>query len=465
MEELISKIKSGLLDGEVLKEISTNKKSKETIEEYYKECVEKDRSIRKTQIGSTQIDKMVKDEKGRTKLVEAVRTPVNYAKKIVQTSVAFEFSEPVSLKPSISNKLTEKISEVWSSCRLDAKLQELKEYQRSETQAALLFKTKKKEGKPIEIKTKVLHFKSGEFWGVFDDFGDMILFCWMFKTKKKEKEIVNLYIYDENQLYKYEKDEEWMLINKDLHGFDVIPVVYLSQEKPEHEDVKELIDRYETVLSKLGASNNYSGSPLLFTIGTIEGMPDRDSDGKLLNAPMIFDEDEGKYKHGDAKFLTHDNAPKSIELEMRTLERLIFHLTSTPDISFESLKGIGNTSGVALELLFLESKLKAKRNEGGNRTDVQRIINVLISGITNTLDISLKGQKEGLHYDIAFSSVLPNDLSNLVDTLVKAVEGGIISREKAVELLAITNNTEEEIKKILDDKIGEEKPDKQGGSI
>lgn len=453
MKELLDKIKSGSLTDDLLTKISSAKKDKEFLENLHKEYFKKDRTIRDTQIGFTQKDKTVKDEKGRDRTVKAIRIPISFNKKIVRTSVAFEFGNPVVLKPSEVNELTEAVEDVWKECRLDSKLQKIKEYQRSETQSALVFQVKKIAGTENKIKCKVLNYKSGSFWPVFDEFGDMVLFVWSFKTKINGKDVENLWAFDETIIYKYKKTNSWVLESRDSHSFSKIPVIYFSQSQPEYDDVKELIDRYETSVSKLGASNNYSGSPLLFTKGEVQGMPDRDSDGKMLNAPLGYDEDD-KPMYGDAKFLTHDNAPKSVELEQKTLENLIYSLSDTPNLSFNNLKGIGNVSGVALELMFLGSILKAKMNEGDNRTDIQRIINVIISGITTKVNMSLKKASEGLHYDVQFSSILPSDLAGLVTTLTTAVTGNIMSRETAIDLLGKAN-TDEEMKKIE----AEKKPD------
>ncbi len=466
MKDIIEKIRQGELDGTILNRLKLNKKDEDIIEEYYNEYTHRDRSIRDTQIGKTQKDKSIYEqistgeydnsgepimETRLKEIVKAIRTPVNFAKKITRTSVAFEFANPVKLIPSEANQLFETVLQVWKKNRLDSKLQELKEIQRSQTQTAIIFNILKKNNTP-EIKSKVLDFNSGVFHPVFDDFGDMILFVWEFKTKKEDTEIRNLWIYDEKLITKYQSDSDgWKLDQSESHGFDIIPCVYMSQEAPEHEDVKELIDRYETLLSKLGASNNYSGSPLLFTVGEVSGMPDRDSDGKLLNAPVVYDEDTGKPVHGDAKFLTHDNAPKSVELELHELKGLINYLTSTPDLSFDSLKGIGNVTGVALELMFLDSKLKALSNQGQNTTDIQRIVNVIKSGICTTTEIKLNSFRKKLIYDVDFQSVLPNDLAGIVSTLKTAIDGRFMSRETAIKIISLSENAIDELENINKD--------------
>lgn len=460
MEELILAIRQGNLSSETLESLRNNRKDYGEIEKYYKEFNELERSYRDTQIGQTQQDKTIKDENGNSRPKKAIRIPASYQNKIVRTGVAFEFGEPVTLMPSEDNDLTKEIERLWDVNRIDSKIQKLKIIQRSETQAALVFYTQsvdkdntinKKLGdnKDLEIKCKVINFKNGDFYPVFDSFGDMKMFVWEFKTKEGKKDVANIWIYDSLNKTMF-KDK--VFVESKPHNFMKIPVVYFSQEKPEYYEVQAIIDRLETSMSKLAASNNYSGHPLLFTVGEVTGMPDRDADGKMLNAPIDARENEdGKPIHGDAKFLTHDNAPESVRLELDKLKDMIYSLTSTPDLSFNNLKGIGNVSGVALKLLFLDSILKAKLNEGENRTDVQRIVNILISGVINITNIKLKNQAQNLYYNVKFGNILPDDLETAVNTLTTAVSGGIMSKETAIDKLALVDDTQEELEKIKSD--------------
>ena len=98
--------------------------------------------------------------------------------------------------------------------------------------------------------------------------------------------------------------------------------------------------------------------------------------------------------------------------------------------------------------MFLDSILKAKMNEGDNKTDIQRIINVIISGIITSIKQDYSSMATSMIYDVKFGDVLPNDLADVVSTLVEAVEGKVLSRERAIELLSIVDNASEEMEKI-----------------
>jgi SPP1 family phage portal protein len=285
----------------------------------------------------------------------------------------------------------------------------------------------------------------------------MIAFTWSFSSKNSEdKTIKNVWIWTDTLCYKCSDQSGTFALDENLpHGFDKIPIVYIAQEFPEWHEVESLIDRYETGLSKLGASNDYSGYPLLKLYGEVQSMPDRNDDGKTLKFPMKeIDNESGKTIHGDAEFLTNSNAPESVKLEMETLENLIYSLSSTPNLSFDNMKGsIGNISGVALKLLFLDSIIKSKMNEGDNRTMMQRIIKIFISGVATTTNTKLSSKIKDTIIKIQFNSILPDDLKEAVDIVSAAKNAGVMSVKTAVEYLDMTENSEEEITLIKQEQV------------
>ena len=129
-----------------------------------------------------------------------------------------------------------------------------------------------------------------------------------------------------------------------------IPVVYAAQEHLETEQVDPLIDRLEHLLSNFAETNDYHASPKIFVTGTINGWSQKGEAGTVI---------EGD-KDASMQYISWHNAPESVKLEMDTLLRMIYTLTQTPDISFDNMRGMGNLSGVALKLLFLDAQLKVQ---------------------------------------------------------------------------------------------------------
>jgi SPP1 family phage portal protein len=444
--------------------IKTLTKDVAKIEEYRKEYKEHDRTIRDTQVGKTQMDKVIQGKP----TVKAVRIPINFAKKIVNTSTAFEVGKPVTLIASEDNSLSALVKQIWRTLRIDAIIQQLVMSKKSETQSAIQFYVVDVEQTSLlnkiltklglktqakEIKVKHLINSKGIMTPVFDEQDSMILFMWEFKTLNIDgKAINNVQVWDKVNRYDYSDASGSMIATETKpHGFDRIPIVYVSQDEPEWFDVKEMIDRLETTLSKLGGSNDYTAYPLLKIFGEIESFPEKEQNGKVLQFPIKVN-DEGKEVKGDAQFLESQGASESMELELEKLESFIYSISDTPNLSFDNVKGIGSLSGVAIKLMFMGAIIKASINEGYNRTMIERMINIIISGITNTTNTSLSNEANGLYYEIQFNSVLPDDLKEAVEIASSAVEAGIMSKKTAVEYLGMNEDTDEELGLIEGDR-------------
>lgn len=463
---------------DILNELKTDKKKtietlkstgkdRQVINEIIKEFYDNERDIRNTQVAKVQHDKRVKTESGTYKKVEQVKISIPFQKKIVSNSTAFEVGKPVTLIPNTQKdnaKLPDLINRIWKTNRIDAIIQKVVYQKKSQTEAAIQFYIEDvKKGSTFQkilntlglsqvkkqIKMKVLDNRKGSMYPYFDEYGDMKAFVWEFKTKVEQKEVNNIWIYDSINVYKTTLESEELTTEK--HGFDKIPIVYVSQEQTEWHDSESLIDRYEVALSKLSGSNDYTAHPMLKVFGEVLNAPEKDEDGKAWMIPIKYDK-EGNEIKGDVQLITNPNSSDSTSLELDKIENLIWSITSTVNLSFNNVKGLGNISGVALTLMFLDSNIKASLNEGDNRTMIERIINVLISGITKTTNTSLKPETSDLYYEVMFNSILPNDLKEAVETVSRAVESGVMSKRTAVEYLDMNPETDEELEMINNDK-------------
>jgi SPP1 family phage portal protein len=453
IEKLKSDPENAVKDFEKTKKINT--------EDYILEY-EGGRDLRPTQINELQKDKTI-GTGANEKLVRKAKLKVQFQKKITRTATAFEVGEDVTLKPNDSKfKLHDEIIAVWRNNRIDSKLKELIKLKKSHTEAALLFYLSPITPEDLigkflgalgiaqknEIKTRVISNKNGTMYPYFDSSGNMIAFGYGFNTKIVDKEVKNLWVYTSDKLIKLDNTTgAFEITESKIHGFSKIPIVYISQEQPEWFDVIELIDRYEVALSKQSDSNDYTAHPILITEGQIKGAPDKNETGKVFNIPIKYD-DEGREQKGNIRYLTYEQAPEAVKLELETLDDNIHAITSTPNISFNNVKGIGAVSGISLKLMFLDAILKAKDNEGENRTMCERIINIMISGTIKSVNTSLANEANQLIYEIQFNSILPDDLKTASDVVKTLRDAGVISKKTAIQYLQMVQDTEKEIEEI-----------------
>lgn len=194
----------------------------------------------------------------------------------------------------------------------------------------------------------------------FDDTRDLIAFSREFVKKADDlttRTYFETYTKDAHYLWTAEgpagtEAKNWELVEgypKELK-IGKIPVVYGTQPAVEWEDVQSLIDRLEKLLSNFADTNDYHASPKIFVEGKILGFARKGEAGAIIEG------EEG----AKATYLSWNQAPESVKLEIDTLLRLIYAISQTPDISFESVKGIGAISGIALQLLFMDAHLKVQ---------------------------------------------------------------------------------------------------------
>lgn len=438
------------------------------IENYVKEYKDFDRNQRDGQLEKIQLDKTL----DAGKVSKMVKIYINHAQNIVETMAAFVIGKPITLIPSEESDLAKLVKQIWRINRIDSKLLEATIIKFSQTQVAmqfyivdagetsllnkvLEFMKLKKQAK--EIKAKVLDNTKGTMTPYFDASGDMLLFMWEYKNKEGDKEVNNVQIWDATNMIHLKDSIEFVNI---AHGFDRIPVVYDYQDEPLWYTVKSPIDRHEVALSKLGDSNDYSGHPILVTEGEVENMPLKSESGKHFNIPIKLGGEDGKTViKGGVSFLEATTAPESNKLELDKLEDTIAYGSGVPNLSLDKLKSLGNVAEKTVKLMFIATDIKAALKQSSTRTFIERCLNIIISGVTNTTNKGMATEGKALYYDVQFNSILPSDIAETVTYLSNAVSGKFVSQKTAIGLIDLVDDHEAEIEQIaLENKIVEVVP-------
>lgn len=402
----------------------------------------------------------IKKNGTETKAVPVARLPISFQKIIVKRAVSFLLGNPVKLSSKGENdaekNLFDFVKKLWEDSKLDYLNKELAKILFSETEVAEIWFAETApsgywegtagEGsidKKLRVKL-VCESKNDSLRPVFSQSGDMVAFGRLYSAVEAGEKVQRFDLYFEKEVIQYRKAKgEWEFVKEGLHGFDKIPVVYYRIDWPDWFDVQELIERYETRLSNFADTNDYFGDPIITVKGKIAGFAEKGESGKLLQL-------EGQ---AEADYLTWDHAPESTKLEFELLQKLIFSQSQTPDISFESVKGIGQLSGVALELLFLDAHLKAKDNETIFGVGIQRRINFLKHAAT-LLNPKLK-PSENVAITPVFTPYMPNNTKEIVSMLSEAVGGkAILSINEAVRQNPLVSDADKTLEELKQDTLG-----------
>lgn len=389
-------------------------------------------------------------KKTGTETVTVARVHTNIPKKIVRTAAAFLFGGEMNISWDMENDGTKYFKTLFEK-RL--KMQSVfKEFARTvmvETKSALLFYPKDVQtsaGLVTELRVRVLKKKNGDFYPHFDDYGDMDAFIRKYvATAEDGQEHDHVWIQTADQeILGIDMGGSWVVTSQTNIAGKIL-VVYADQDTPEWEDIVSTMDALEMRFSRLIDTNDYFSEPILKSYGQT-GLPTKSTVGKDLNFDMKVDPESGKEYHGDADYLVWQQSVESIKLEMETERSECFSGTSTPDIAFENLKGIGDISGTAMRLMFLDAYIKAQEKMEIFAPAVQRAVSVIIAGISTLSNIPMATDYIDNSCEVTFGSILPDDLREEMEVLSIANGNKPINSQRTITARSrFTKDVQEEI--------------------
>lgn len=394
------------------------------------------------------------------RIEKVARISLAIQKLIIKRAVAFLFGNPVAYDAETQNENQELVMKALKRILHDVKSNSLN---RKIARAIFGFKECAELWYPTEKPNSNYGFKSqfklrcalfspafgDTLYPYFDETGDMKAFSREFSRKNVDKEPITYF-------ETYTDTEHWMWIQGGS-GFEVvdgypkpiaigkIPVVYGYQDEFETQDVDSLIDRLEVLLSNFADTNDYHAAPKIFIKGELKGFSKKGESGAIIEG------EDGS----DAKYLSWANAPESVKLEIETLLRMIYTITQTPDISFESVKGLGAISGIALKLLFMDAHLKVQDKREIFDEYLQRRTNV-IKAFIGQFNTSLEADCDELEIE---PEIIPYMLTSEIDELNYWLTANgnkpVISQEETVEKVGLTKNPQATFAKIQEETSNE----------
>lgn len=303
-----------------------------------------------------------------------------------------------------------------------------------------------KYGVPTQYKLRCRVFdplKGYKLYPIFDESGDFVAFSVEYSRQDGDVTVTYFETFTDEEKATFTQSAlgDWQVKEFKAVPIGKMPIIYGAQPAVEWDDVQILIERLEKLLSNFADTNDYHASPKIFIEGVLKGFAKKGEAGAIL---------EGE-KGSTAKYLSWDHAPESVKLEIDTLLGQLFSLTQTPNISFDSVKGLGAISGIALKLLFLDAHLKVKNKEEIFSPYLQRR-NSILTSYAGLLDASLESDAKSIDlYDI-IEPYMIEDIKELTETLV-AANGNqpIISQEKSVRLSPFADDPESDYQKIVEE--------------
>jgi len=415
---------------------------------------------------------------GSTRLEPVGRIPVSLQKLIVKRAAAFLFGNDVLisaetktekekqvleavqkiLKANKSNSLNKKIARTVFSCTEAAELWFPVPVEKTVTGTSVISKVKDMLNNAVGNKFHEAYgFKSkfrlrcailsplldDALFPFFDETGDMVAFSREYSIAEEEEGKSTKYFetYTADRNMRWKQDDSGWIVDEGYPKPNIIgkiPIVYARQEDVEWSDVQALIDRLEKLLSNFADTNDYHASPKIFIKGKLIGFAKKGESGAIIEG------EDGS----EAKYLSWEHAPESIKLEKETLLNLIYTLTQTPDISFDSVKGLDNISGIALKLMFLDAHLKVADKQEIFDEYLQRRCNV-IKAFVSKFNTALTTECESLEITPEIKPYMIDDIQSLVEMLTTANgQKPLISRKLAASLSGLASDVDADFEQM-----------------
>jgi SPP1 family phage portal protein len=363
------------------------------------------------------IDKDGKDVMITT--TEAVtRISLGFQKLITVIGTSFATGGGVELKAKVKEEekpMFEKVQDIWNKEKLDFKNYDILETLYSQKEVAeIWYADKPKDAKKIEdirLKCNVYKPSDGyELIPVFDSTRNMTAFGLSYVVLVDDKEIQRLDFYTDDKLIKYIKNDNGWATEKEIALlYGKIPVIYYPAKYSIWEDVQQIINRMEDLISNFGDTNDYNGSPILFAEGEIKGFSKKGETGKVIEG-----ENDSKLS-----YVSNNAVPESVKLEIETLKDLMHTITLTPDLSFRTMVNLGNVSGIAMDRILTGAHLKAKKIQNGVYGEgIQRRLNFLV-GAMASIDSALEAGKN-VHISPEFNLFRIADTQEKITNLLLA---------------------------------------------
>ena len=299
-----------------------------------------------------------------------------------------------------------------------------------------------------QVKVKVISKSKGyTLRPLFDQWDNMIAFGYGYTLLEGDKSVEHFDIETPEYIYRCKRADIGWDVTPLLNPSGKINVIYYRQNKAWY-GVQKRIDREEAVDSKAADSNNYFSDPKLkLTADVIQSIV---GGGSNMVGEVITMSDKDK---SAAEYLVPPDYSTMKEAEKKDLSSSILFDTFTPDFSYENMKGLGTLSGEALKRALALGYMKRDNLKEIYDILIDREKNLILAIMMNVTHIGMREELSRLDLQHEFSEPFAEDKDKRIDMIAKLYDSGLVSLQTAVDMLSLTDKPEEEIRRILEEKL------------
>lgn len=324
--------------------------------------------------------------------------------------------------------------------RFNSHMRQAKRLAGAETQSAKLYHIyRNEEGLPA-VKIVVLSKSKGyTLRPMFDQYGRLLAFGNGYYLKEGANTVEHFDIHTPTFIYRGRKAKIGWDVTPIVNPSGKINIIYYPQETA-WSGLQPRIDREENIDSKTADVNNYFADPIAAaTADVIKSLPKQGDPGKVIQLA----DDKSKFEYIEPPVSSETRQQEKADLK----ESILFD-TFTPEFSPEKMIGLGTLSGDAIKRAMVLGYIKRDNRKEIYDELVDREKNLILAIMMNVTHIHMRDQLASLKIEHEFAEPFEEDVQNKWSAIGKAYQDGVISLEKAVDMLGLADKPDEEVAKI-----------------
>ena len=328
--------------------------------------------------------------------------------------------------------------------RFDTTMRQAKRLAGAETESAKLYHIYKNENGKPSVKVIVLSASKGyTLRPLFDQYENLVAFGYGYFIKEGNTTVEHFDIQTSAYIYKCKKEKIGWNVDTLVNPSGKINIIYYPQEKA-WAGVEPRIEREEMIDSKTADTNNYFADPKAkISADVIKSLADPNTVGEVIQCTG---------KDSIFEYVAPPSYSEMKDSEKKDLNSSILFDSFTPDFSFENMKGLGTLSGEALKRAMVLGYIKRDNLKEIYDIAVDREKNLILAIMANVTHIELREQLAKLDIKHEFSEPFNEDQDKRWSAIGRLYKDGMISLEKAIEMLALADDPKQELYRILKEK-------------
>lgn len=282
-------------------------------------------------------------------------------------------------------------------------------------------------------------FRGDKLYPFFDDKGDYVALSREYSvTDADGTETTYFMTVTDTMVYRWKKENGWVAEKPFKHGFSKNPTIYSYREQSLCHCIKPIRERLEALISNFADCIDRHFFPYLILEGDINGTPQKSGKNRVIKIT----------NGGKVYYLNWDQASEAVRLEMETLWSRAYQLTNTPQLSLDSLKGLGDVpSGKAFQFLFMGTNIAVDNHAEVIGEHIQRRYNFLASAI-GSLNADYYTASLSIDIETSIQPFSVDDIAEKIRNASDACGKPIASLRTGVMMAGLVSDVDDEVKKI-----------------